>query len=572
MGGRSLFGGVRRFALLTRHFFGRLFNNELIRFEDQAKEVTIGALALLAILVAWSSEMILFKYLLIDDLNTSWEEKYYILTLVMVLFGLVAVVEWEVLFPDRQDWLNLGPLPVRTATIIAAKLASFVLFTGLFGAGMSVGAAGVFALYLAKWRSGSVLFLVWHVLAHLLTATAACLFVLLAVVALRFLLVAFLPRSLYAPAARLIQFALMTGLVFLLVAFVFQPGVIDSSLKSLPYLKDSGSPLLFRLPGMWFAGLYERLLGNPDPVFARLSERALAALAILLVVLAAASALSYARHLRRTLESRKGRGPGFVSRATWRLLHALLLRDPAERAVYHFFGRTLSRSPRHRIRLTTIMAAASGATLIFVMAERRSFADLSPRNAGLLALPLVFSAAFLIGLRSLADLPAWPDANWAFRVAEPDRTSGLSTGFRKAVLLKGLLPFSVFIAVIHAGLWNVRDGALHGLFLLTVSAALFDALFFSFRKIPFACLSVPGALKIQNGVFYLVFFVLGLTFVSNVERSLFMSPGRFPWFFGGAAAVIFAGRVLQKVRILRGLRIVYEEEPASTLVTLPVPE
>jgi len=569
---RSPFGGLRRFILLTRHFFGRLFQNELVRFEDQAKEVTIGALALLAVFVAYGSEMMLFKYLLGEDLNTSWEEKYYILTLVMVLFGLVAVVEWEVLFPDRQDWLNLGPLPVRTATIIAAKLASFVVFTGLFGAGMSVGAALVFATYLSKWRSGSVLYFGWYALAHLLTATAACLFVLLACVALRFLLVSLLPRSLYAPAARLVQFALLTALIFLLVAFVFEPGVIDSSLKSLPELKARGNPLLLRLPGMWFTGLYERLLGNRDPVFALLSARALASLAILLAVLAAASALSYVRHLRRTLESRKGSGPGLISRATRPLLHALVLRDPAERAVYHFFGRTLKLSPPHRMRLTTIMAAASGATLIFVMAQRRSFLDLSPFNAGLLALPLVFSTAFLVGLRSLADLPAWPDANWAFQVAEPARNRGLSTGFRKAVLLKGLLPFAVLIAVTHAFLWNARDGVLHGLYILAVSICLYDALFFSFRKIPFACLSVPGTFKIQNGVFYLVFFILGLTFVSNVERSLFMKPALFPWFFGGVAAVIVSGRVVQEVRVLRGLRFVYEEEPDPSLVTLPRPD
>ena len=534
--------------------------------------MTIAVLALLAIMVAWSSEMLLFKYLLIEDLNTSWEEKYSILTMVMVLFGLVAVVEWEVLFPDRQDWLNLGPLPVRTSTIIAAKLASFVVFTGLFGAGMSVGGSVVFALYLSKWRSESVLFLGWHILAHLLTATAACLFVLLACVALRFLLASLLPRSLYGPVSRFVQFALLTALVFLLVAFVFQPGVIDSSLKSLPALKERGSPLLFRLPGMWFAGLYERLLGNPDPVFARLSARALASLGILLAVLMAASGLSYVRHLRRTLESRKGSGPGLVSRAIQPLLHALVLRDPAERAVYHFFGQTLKLSPRHRMRLTMIMSAASGATLIFVIAERRSFADLAPHNAGLLAVPLVFAAAFLVGLRSLAELPAWPDANWAFQVAEPARNRGLSTGFRKAVILKGLVPFAGLIVLGHSFLWNARDGILHGLYITAVSVCLFDALFFSFRKIPFGCLSVPGTFKVQNGVFYLVFFVLGLTFVSNVERSLFLRPALFPWFFGGVAAVIVAGRVAQGVWVLRGLKIVYEEELNPTMVTLPRPD
>lgn len=566
---RSALAGPRRFVILTRHFYGRLFQNELIRFPERAKEATIAVLALAAIFMLFASEQVLFKYLLIDDLGASWVEKNYILTLVMLLFGIVAVVEWEALFPDRQDWLNLGPLPVRTVALISAKLASFLLFTGFFGAGMSLGAAGVFAVHLSKFLSRSPWFLFWHILAHLLTASAACLFVLLVCVALRVLLAGLLPQSLYGPAARLVQFVLLTGLIFLLVAFLFEPRVLDWAFQSLPGLKARTSPLLFRLPGLWFTGLYERLLGNPDPVFARLANRAGTSLAILLAVLAAASALSYGRHLRRTLEGRKAGGPGLLARATRPVLHALALRDPAERAVYHFFGRTLSRSPRHRMRLTMIMAAASGATLIFVISGRRSFRDLSPLNAGLLALPLVFSVALLVGLRSLVDLPAWPEANWAFQLAEPARNGGLSTGFRKAVLLKCLAPLAVLTAAVHAVLWNPRDAVLHGLFLLTVSIALFDALFFTFRKVPFACLSAPGVLKIQNGVFYLAAFILGLTFVSHVERSLFLSPRLFPWFFAGAAAAILGGRALHRARVRRGLKLVYEEDPASAMITLP---
>jgi len=36
------------------------------------------------------------------------------------------LLEWEMLFPDRRDFINLTPLPVRLRTVFAAKLASFL--------------------------------------------------------------------------------------------------------------------------------------------------------------------------------------------------------------------------------------------------------------------------------------------------------------------------------------------------------------------------------------------------------------------------------------------------------------
>ncbi|MCU0243290.1 MAG: hypothetical protein MUE80_00750, partial [Acidobacteria bacterium] len=132
-------GGAGRgpFALLTRHFFERLFHNDLVEFEDQMKERLIVALALLAVFFFWASELMLFKYHFVPDTGRSWQEKSYLLTLMMLVFGVITLLEWDVLFPDRRDFLNLAPLPVRLRTVFAAKLASFVLFAATFSAAMT---------------------------------------------------------------------------------------------------------------------------------------------------------------------------------------------------------------------------------------------------------------------------------------------------------------------------------------------------------------------------------------------------------------------------------------------------
>ena len=156
--------------------------------------------SVLAVIIGWSSQMLLFfKYELSPDVNTSWQEKNYVFLLMMIIFGIVTLLEWEMLFPDRRDFVNLTPLPVRLRTVFAAKLASFIAFIGLFSVAMNSLSSVVFALFLAQWRSNSMLFLARHVFAHLVSAFAACFCVFFACVFVNFLLMAILPPVALSP-------------------------------------------------------------------------------------------------------------------------------------------------------------------------------------------------------------------------------------------------------------------------------------------------------------------------------------------------------------------------------------
>jgi hypothetical protein len=63
----SLFkGDIKQFLILVRHFYFRLFLNDIVSFEEQMKEKVIGILALLAIFSAHLSNVVLQKYLRID--------------------------------------------------------------------------------------------------------------------------------------------------------------------------------------------------------------------------------------------------------------------------------------------------------------------------------------------------------------------------------------------------------------------------------------------------------------------------------------------------------------------------
>jgi hypothetical protein len=560
-----------QFAFLTRHFFKRLFRNDIVDFEDQMKERLIAVLSILAIIIFWSSEMLLFKYHFVRDAGASWQEKSYIFTLVMIIFGIVTLLEWDVLFPDRQDFLNLTPLPVRLRTIFFAKLASFVLFIGLFSVAMNSGASVLFSLYLAQWRADKdLLFAAWYAISHLLAAFAACFFVFFACVFLQFLLMAVLPYGLYRRLSLFIRVVLIAFLIFLLLAFLVEPGLLDSSFRSMAGLKDAGNPFFFRFPPLWFVGLYERLLGTGDPAFKAQARTAFLAMIVSLAGFAAASGLSYYRHVRKTLEAGKTKPALPALREGWeRLFGKTVLRAPEERAVYAFFSKTIRSSPKQRVTMAYFLAIVAGVVMLYIVANREGFRLLNPGNRSLLAQPIVLAFVILVGIRTLVNLPASPPANWIFEVTDTGRTMRYVAGLKKAIFFRWLVPLFCLVFVFHLVIWDLGPALEHALFGLTVSGLGLEAFFYRFRKVPFACTYLPGKMKLQSRLIPLVILFLGFfSLTAAIEKELRRAPLKFIYFFAISAGLWLAVR-LANTRFYRGASLIYEEQPEPVMVTFP---
>lgn len=568
-------GGAGRgpFALLTRHFFERLFHNDLVEFEDQMKERLIVALALLAVFFFWASELMLFKYHFVPDTGRSWQEKSYLLTLMMLAFGVITLLEWDVLFPDRRDFLNLAPLPVRLRTVFAAKLASFVLFAATFSAAMTGPSSVLFSIYLAQWRGDTLAMAGRYAAAHILAGFAACFAVLFAVVALQALLMAALPEGLYRRSALAVRFALIAGAVFLLLSFVAAPSVVAGLFRDLELLKETRHPFVFRFPPLWFAGLYEVLLGTRDAVFEAQARSAVLAVALSAASFLGASALSYGRHVSRILEIKKG-SPAWtgIREAVRRVLARTVFRRPEERAVAGFLFGTLRSSSPHRMALVYYLAVAAALLTVLLAANGSALRSLTPTNGLFLVLPLLVAFAVLTGVRVVADRPASLEANWLFKLAETGRTARYVSGLKKAVGLAFLGPLFLAVFVIHVFIWDAPTAALHAAFGLIVSAVGLEALFYRYRKVPFACSWVPGRLKLQfTAVPVLIGLILTGTALSAWEKAVLAEPRRGPLF----AAVMAAAWVALKRggrRFYRTADLVFDEAPEGALVGFPDPD
>src|ERR1700728_4177315 len=131
---------VSQFRELARHFFGRFFDNDLVSADGDMRSTVINILAILAAPGMPLPFLFYIKYVNMADLPmyvrdlASLGEKEFFLCFSMTVMGLVTVIEWEMLFPDRRDYANLTPLPIRLRTMFGAKIVALLAFLAIFSA------------------------------------------------------------------------------------------------------------------------------------------------------------------------------------------------------------------------------------------------------------------------------------------------------------------------------------------------------------------------------------------------------------------------------------------------------
>jgi hypothetical protein len=454
--------------------------------------------------------------------------------------------------------------------IFRAKFSSFAAFILLYTLASNALAVVIVGTYLAPWRSRALLFLPRYMLAHLAAAAAANFTVFFLIVALQAILFAVLSPGLFRRLSLLVRFGALAAIFYVLTLFVLRVGSWSRLVSEMDLLRAQSSDSLLAYPPMWFIGLYEVLLGSGIPM-----DRALAGLAVLIPITLAGlyfltMGLSFKKHLRRPPAESSRPGPsarlatlgsGWVDR--------LLLRNPVERAVFHFFGRTLRRSTLHKMRLAAFLAAASGLVLVLMSARGSGPADLSPSNRNLLAAPLVLTFFLLVGLRSLVAVPFAPEANWIFALTEQFPRRPYYSGLKKAVVLLTLLPLMTALLPVYALLWGFATALIHLAFGLVCSLVLLELLFLRFSKIPFACLPAPKKAKPYSvWIGWFVGFLVYVVLLGGLEQRLLAAPSAFPVFFAVGGAVLLGLVFYQELFTYPRLPLVYEEEPEPVLVTL----
>ncbi len=498
-----------------------------------------------------------------QHLGSAWSAVRIMISTTMLVVGIFAVLGWDSTFLDRRDVMVLAPLPVRGRTMFAAKVAAVALGLSItivalnwapgallpFVLGAGHGLFGVIRAYVTYWA----------------TLVASGAFMYCALLGLQGI-AAQLPRRWFLRISSWLQmgsFALMVAVYFL-----------QKSLATpQAFAAAANQKALATLPPYWFLGLFCEASGlypRHHAIMAPLANRALAAVAITVLVAAVAFLLSYFRSLRKIVEE-----PEIVpvTRGVAWLPPFGNLRDSA---LVQFAIRTLLRSRQHRMVVAFYLGIGFAVVALGVQSESQR-PGVAPGSAAALLnadLTMLFSSilmliAWTIGARFSFAIPLDLRANWIFRLTPVPYGPAILRAARRALLALSLAPVVVGAAAILLWNWPWQRAIAHLAVLALAGSILADGFLFGFRKIPYTCSYLPGKSKVHITFWFASLLItLLVAFAAHQERqALYSGRATAVMLLSLAAAAIIMRRVV-KLRAREDVDIQWEEFHSDETIVL----
>ncbi|HLK63674.1 MAG TPA: ABC transporter permease [Bryobacteraceae bacterium] len=463
---------------LVRHFIARFFDSEMVATPGEWTKVAAGAFAALIsvgvlilplywqryhLLLSDASSPLDYRQGVRDDIST-------FVAVAMWATTLLTAIQWQSLFPSLRDCLALASLPVKPLQIFRAKFSALLLMFTTLALTLAVPASLVFtAASAGRWRENPSVAINFG--ATFLAIAGGCAFVFFALVALQGMMLNLLPARWFGSVSTAVQ-----GSVCIL------------TLGVLPFLgKQLAGPAFW--PPNWFLGLWTGAIGASDAA----PRTALLAMGLAPAITLLSYFLSYHRYRRLLLES-----PAVRARRRWDGLGSRLLElwipDPREQAAFAFIWKSLVRSRNHRLVLLVYGGVALGCILNGLSGSSEGLLHASTesmRHLMVLA-PLTVCIFVVAALRYLFSLPVELRANWIFRTNEKAGRAAWFRAVARLVIALGIVP--VFVAafppaVTALGFARACKATALG---LTLSLAVFEAIFRTWRKLPFTCSYLPG--------------------------------------------------------------------------------
>ncbi|HEV2619331.1 MAG TPA: hypothetical protein VGU23_05270 [Acidobacteriaceae bacterium] len=496
--------------ILTSHFFRRFFDNDTLQVDGDTQTTIVRAVAA----VAAPGMMIAFFLQNRYPGRTMWAaigDRYFFVLFSFFVLGLVALFEWDMLFPDRLDFLVLTPLSLRPVQMLSAKAAALAGFLILFLFGANIfGVIMLPAVSLGNFHR--------QVFAQAVAVSMAGVFASLLVLAVGGVLICVLDAARLRMASPIAQ----TLCTMTLLLMVLHNAMYGGSLQAMLSLPLGAARYV---PPLWFLGVYETLLlGHAAPPFApemtRYAVRGLATVAALVVL---TYPLAWSRRRRMAIEGAGRRRQ--ASRWRARMVHAII-RRPQQRAVFHFIGQTIVRNNRYQVYLA--MYAGAGLALAAACAVRLHAASGAVRfslsASGLHAMLPLLLFWTIAGLRTAFAFPLSLSAAWIFRIAGAD-TAKCATAARKWVLLFTSGIVGCVVLTLRAVGWSLTPLLVQAVCGVCLSLALTDGFFSLRQSVPFTRPRMPGRINFPLMLtLYFVIFPLFILWIVHLEMQMERHP------------------------------------------------
>jgi hypothetical protein len=557
------------FGVLVRLFLARMFHGG---GDTQDLGLGIGAILLLSAMPGLLVSLLMFekygsliRFLrgdgVYDPFSATIPDEYFFIVLSTVITGGVALWRWDSIFLDRRDHTNLVPLPIPLHKMFLANFSAILILAALFAIVVNAASFILFPVAVVGSQSSLAVFVRFSA-GHAIAVVFASAFSFSAVFAIAGLLMAILPSSTFRRASLLVRFVLGVGLLALL-ASVFT--IIDLLNK----MSAANARRISMLPPLSILGVVRSVWVNgKDALAATAGRAALVAFAATVLVGVLAYALGFRRSFLRIPETADA-GPlprmrfAFSPLAS---LHKIILRDPTQRACYHFIAKTVLRSDAHLQIVSAFVALALVAAAQSVMSIRQDqfFSTRHFPSADFLSLPFTLSYCIIVGMRCAFEIPAQLEANWIFRFWLPADDRQARSTARRILLtfsLSWLAP-ATFMATTWFFGWSTAT--LHTAILIACTALAVEILMVRFRKLPFTC-TYPN-FQSNSGLIalaYLFAYFLFTDYLPGLESWTLASPTRTLLFLPLFIASFVALRAYRNQVLDMDKQLLFEEPSSS---------
>jgi hypothetical protein len=247
-------------------------------------------------------------------------------------------------------------------------------------------------------------------------------------------------------------------------------------------------------------------------------------------------------------------------------LNRTILRDPPQRACFHFITRTLLRSEAH-------LQVASAFVAMGLVVSAQSFASAFRGNAAamlrsptadILSIPFILSFSIVVGIRLAFEIPTDLRANWVFALWIDPNTLETRSIARKILLTFSLFPLAPVCFVSSWILWDLSTAFLHSAVFAACTIALVELLLLRFRKIPFTC-SYPPFQSHSALVFvaYLFSFAIFSSYLPDLELWSLANPWRAIVFIPLVSVILLGVHFYRKQMLDMDKHLIFEEISAS---------
>jgi hypothetical protein len=472
---------------LLRHFVLHFFDSELTTTPDQWKAPAIGAFSLLLPWFPLFAQPLAHKYAHFSALATPdaylravRADELWLLTLMMSAIGLLTSIKWQSLFPGLRDYTVLGTLPLRARQIFQAKFLALLIVSSTTVVVICALPALTFPLVSAgRWQINPSVSA--HLRVQAIAFAAACYFFFFGLLALEGVLLNLLPARRFGRVTGYLQGGLVaTMLILIVLSFSIDTRFLPTALRP---------EVSAWLPPVWFLGLYQHLLGDPDPAMAALALRAETGLAIAVALSLICYVAGYGRH-RRLLEQ-SGAGSSSGDRKWAGTLLEWFIPNPRQQAILVFMTKTLARSSRHSMILMGYGGVGLAILLTGILGLREAIPEPNLTAAYFVYGHVTLLTFLLIGLRHLFTIPVEWKANWTFQIAERQGRLDWMRAVDRFILFWGAALMLAIPLPLEARLLGWRAVAEVALF-TAFGLLCYEWIFANWQKLPFTCSHLSG--------------------------------------------------------------------------------